>query len=154
MENIPSTNAIKCEPSTIKSQPQFRLPTKRARLFTPNLGNILPSIHEGLEANFENVSIEIVKCPDLREWADLSDKGICGNTRLVDAGGVPFMFDPQLQSTVQYDINDIIHACDMKNGLVIGAGAADPQVVGKNAELIANIKIPNGRNNTHYAKKK
>ena len=115
-------------PSSIESKPKYRIPTKRAPLYQPKLGNILPAIQEGLEKNFKEVQCQVVKCPDLREWGNLSDKGICGNTRLIDAGGVPFMFDPELQATVNYNVEDLVHACDMRSALVIGAGAADPKL--------------------------
>ena len=111
-------------PSSIQSKPRYRVQTKRARLYEPNLANMIPAIHEGLQKNFKDVSIKIIKCPDLREWGNLADKGICGNTRLCDVGGVPYMFDPEMQSKVYYEISDLVHACDMRSALVIGAGAA------------------------------
>jgi len=133
-------------------KPVYRIGTKRHRLYQPSLGSISLAITEGLQKNFKQVTVKVVKCPDLREWANLSAKGICGNTRLIDAGGVPYMFDPEMQATVNYCMQDLIHACDMKAGLVIGAGAADPKVIGKNGELVPNLKVPSGANHTHYAK--
>ena len=106
---------------------KWRTPTQRVRLFQPDLNALAPVLSDGLKKNFKSVSVEVVQCPDLREWGNLSAKGICGNTRLIDAGGVPFMFDPEMQSSVQYNITDLLAACDVKSGLAIGAGAADPK---------------------------
>lgn len=109
-----------------KTPNNWRTPTRKARLFQPDLHDLAPVLSKGLKKNFKNVLVEVVECPDLREWGNLSAKGICGNTRLIDAGGVPFMFDPEMQSSVQYDIATLLSACDVESGLAIGAGAADP----------------------------
>eukprot|EP01083_Nonionella_stella_P060724 158430_1 len=145
IEELPSSNA-----SALVHK--YKQPTKRAKLYEPKLHDIVPAIEEGLQSNFKQVSVEVVECPDLREWADLSSEGICGNTRLIDAGGVPFMFDPDLQSTVSYDLNKLVQDCDAQHGLVIGAGAANPKCIGKNGELIPNLAVPNGTNNTRFVK--
>jgi len=60
------------------------------------------------------------------------------------------MLDPLHQHTT-YQIPDIVSTCGMEKALVIGAGAASPLVIGKNAELMANTFIP-GPRHTRYAK--
>jgi len=127
-----------------------KLQANHVQLFMPKLKELIPIIEKELKKNFEHVEINEVNCPDLQQWCGLAEKGLCGSTRLADIGGVPYMLDPLHQHTT-YQIPDIVSTCGMEKALVIGAGAASPLVIGKNAELMANTFIP-GPRHTRYAK--
>lgn len=124
--------------------------------YTKALQELVVPLKEGLKTYFENVEIQAIsECPDLSNLANwgqfkLASKGISGSTRLADVGGVPYMMDPKYNRTT-FQLPDIVKTCQLEVGLVFGAGAASPTVVGKNAELMPNTLVP-GPRHTYYAK--
>merc|ERR1712154_318429 len=106
----------------------------------------------GLEANYKNVEIKVFeKCPDLSEWGNLSTKGICGSSRIVDVGGLPYLYSAKYQKTTKYQLPDIVNACGLKSGLVFGSAHASHSIIGKTGELVVNSKVP-GQRMTRYCK--
>jgi len=100
-------------------------------LFQPDLELLASSIKKALAENFESVSVHVVTSPNFQEWCGLAERGLCGNTRLVDLGGVPYMMDPKYHH-IKYQLPDVVKTCEMPGPtLVIGSGAASPTVVGK-----------------------
>ena len=65
--------------------------------------------------------VEVVDCPDLREWG-VAGAGLGGATRLLDIGGVPYLM-PLVMRDKLYDMKDYPGLTGLKEGLVIGAGA-------------------------------
>lgn len=122
-------------------------------LFTPNLEEVAEVLKDGLQSCFKDVDVTVVDCPDLREKPFmLAAEGICGNPRLADVGGVPYLL-PVAQTDKIYKLNDIVAQVEMPEGFVTGAGAGPHHVVGVNCEMMHNMKC--GRtpvSNTHYAK--
>jgi len=56
--------------------------------------------------NFEDVEVSVVECPDLtQEPFNLASKGLCGNSRVLDIGGVPYLV-PLAQKNKLYDMKD------------------------------------------------
>lgn len=61
-----------------------------APLFIPDLSGLAEVIAKSLATNFSISSCEVVECPDLTKPPfDLAAPGLCGNTKLVEFGGVP-----------------------------------------------------------------
>ena len=59
-----------------------------------SLEDISDALKRGLSENFKNVEVEVVECPNLRDW-DCPSEGISGNQKIIDVGGEPYMHDPK-----------------------------------------------------------
>ncbi|KAH3890800.1 hypothetical protein DPMN_014888 [Dreissena polymorpha] len=103
-------------------------------------------LQEGLSKNFASVHVSIVECPDLTSAPfNLSAPGLCGNAKLVDIGGPPFLF-PYAQRDKVYSFRHIADMCDSKEPFMLGAGAGPAHVLGVNSEMMNTIKLePNGK---------
>ena len=98
-------------------------------------------LEEGLLANFSTASVEVVDCPDLTQspWS-LASQGLCGSTRLLDIGGVPFLM-PLVMREKLYDMKDYPRLTGSPQGLVIGAGAGPWPYLNRNAEMMPNMFV-------------
>uniref|UniRef100_A0A8C4NHW3 Chromosome 11 open reading frame 54 n=1 Tax=Eptatretus burgeri TaxID=7764 RepID=A0A8C4NHW3_EPTBU len=86
--------------------------------------------------------VSVVDCPDLQLAPFcLAAPGLCGNERIADVGGVPYLL-PEPRKDKLYDLGDVLRLVGLPGGLVLGAGAASHAVLGTNAELMANIFTP------------
>ena len=95
-------------------------------------------LFQGLSLNFEDVDVSVVECPDLtQEPFNLASKGLCGNSRVLDIGGVPYLV-PLAQKNKLYDMKDYPKLTGMSSKddcLIIGAGAAPSTYLERNAEV-------------------
>lgn len=88
-----------------------------------------------LQDNFENVTVEVVECPDLTQKPfTLASKGLNGETKIVEVGGPPFLL-PTVQRDKVYDIKDIAKIVNLNPAFVIGAGAGPHPYAGGNCEV-------------------
>ena len=55
-----------------------------------SLEDISDALKKGLSENFKKVEVEVVDCPNLRDW-DCPSEGISGNQKIIDVGGEPYM---------------------------------------------------------------
>lgn len=118
-------------------------------LHTPQYEEIKDVFTQALLANFAEVEVEIVDCPDLTQQPfTLASPGICGNPKILEIGGPPFLL-PTVQRDKVYNIRQILkHLNYGDTALVIGAGAGPWPYVQSNCELIMNVAIsPSGINN-------
>ncbi|CAN7987215.1 unnamed protein product, partial [Ixodes pacificus] len=111
------------------------------------------ALSDGLRSNFEHVQVDVVDCPDLQQKPFmLASEGICGQPRLADIGGVPYLV-PIVQTDKIYDLEKVMKQTDVPDGFAIGAGAGPYHTVGINCEMMLNTKCgQNPVNNSHYAK--
>ena len=65
-----------------------------AKFNNPSLEILAEALKKGLKANYQEVTVEIINCPNLREW-NCPSEGISGNERIIDVGGEPYMHDKQ-----------------------------------------------------------
>ncbi|XP_064392081.1 ester hydrolase C11orf54 homolog [Halichondria panicea] len=132
------------------------LPVESKSLHVPPLQEVAQVLQGGLESNFRDVSVCVVECPDLTQspWR-LAAPGICGSPRLVDIGGVPYLF-PLPDCSKLYDMADIARLVGLPGAFLLGAGAGSSKVVGVNCEMVPNVRVEGGSavamNNTHIAK--
>ncbi len=63
-----------------------------------------------------------------------TNAGICGSPRLVDIGGVPYLF-PLPDCSKLYDMADIARLVGLPGAFLLGAGAGSSKVVGVNCEV-------------------
>ena len=74
---------------------------------------IAEALKKGLKANYHEITVEIITCPNLREWGCPSE-GISGSERIIDVGGEPYMHDKKFIGT-EFDYAEIAKILDPKN---------------------------------------
>ncbi|CAH2005513.1 unnamed protein product [Acanthoscelides obtectus] len=124
-----------------------KLPLEAKPLHVPPLHEIADYLNESLKSNFAEVKCEVVDCPDLtKDPFYLASPGICGNPKIVDIGGPPFLL-PEVDRTKVYDLKDIAKRLNCEPAFMVGAGAGPHPYVGVNCEGIINLAIANGKVN-------
>ena len=127
---------------SVSALPSSSLPVESRALAVLPLQEVAACLQQGLQENFAQASVEVVDCPDLTQspWS-LASKGLCGSTRLLDIGGVPFLM-PLVQRQKLYDMKDYPRLTgDNNSGLVIGAGAGPWPFLNRNAEMMPNLFV-------------
>ncbi|XP_051903919.1 ester hydrolase C11orf54 homolog [Hippocampus zosterae] len=110
--------------------------TEKAQLHVPDLEELRSVLQTGLEDNFAEIKVSVVECPDLtKEPFNFPVKGLCGNPRVIDVGGVPYLV-PLVQKHKEYDMNTLSRELELPGAFMLGAGAVSSRIVGMNAELI------------------
>lgn len=130
-------------------------PVRKVNLSPPPLEELARAIASGLETNFEQSSVTVEPCTDLREAPfHLAGEGLNGATRIADIGGPPNLRPPDFSK--KYDFMDMAKLMELpeERGFMLGASAGPYYVLGVNAELMPNVSYDNGQvtNLTHYAK--
>jgi len=116
-----------------------QLPVEHAILHQPALQEVAGVLEKGLKENFKTVKVEVVDCPDLRDWG-VAGEGLGGSTRLLDIGGVPFLM-PTVMRDKLYDMKDYPTLTGLTEGLVIGAGAGPWPFINRNSEMMPNLYV-------------
>ncbi len=112
---------------------------KRVTMWSPPLEELAPYVRDGLEANYAQVDVEVVDCPDLRTLGCASP-GIGGSTVLLEVGGEPYAHNPRYRH-VTFDMAEMAYDCGQADGSVFGAGMAYPGVLeGHCGEVIATLQ--------------
>lgn len=136
---------------------QSHWPVRRVLLHPPPLDEVAAALRNELQSNFITSSASISVPPDLRQPPfHLAGPGLSGNPRVADIGGQANLF-PSPNLDKRYDLLGISELMDMKNGVLIGAGAGPFFDLGRNIELMPNIAFGPAsdrqlRNRTRYAK--
>ncbi|XP_062261408.1 ester hydrolase C11orf54 homolog [Platichthys flesus] len=113
--------------------------TERVQLHAPHLEELRVVLQAGLEENFAEVLVSVVECPDLtNEPFHFPVKGLCGNPRITDVGGVPYLV-PLVQKHKEYNMNTISKELELPGAFILGAAAAPSRIVGMNAELVPAV---------------
>ena len=68
----------------------MKLKFESGKFATPSLGDVKKALLTGLKENYEQVNIEVVDCPNLKDWGCPSE-GISGNEKIIDVGGEPYI---------------------------------------------------------------
>ena len=122
---------------------------KKASLWTPELGDLMDGIRAGLAENYASVAVEIVPCPDLREFG-CATEGISGSTCLVEVGGEPYAHNPKYRD-IEFDTAEIAAGCDGAQAAILGAGMVHRSVLnGHCGEWIPTLQL-NGDNRSKAA---
>ncbi|XP_042286931.1 ester hydrolase C11orf54 homolog [Thunnus maccoyii] len=110
--------------------------TEKVQLHTPDLEELRGVLQTGLETNFAEVQVCVVECPDLtKEPFQFPVKGLCGNPRITDVGGVPYLI-PLVQKHKEYNMNTVSKELELPGAFILGAAAAPSRITGMNAELM------------------
>uniref|UniRef100_A0A1I8P2H9 DUF1907 domain-containing protein n=1 Tax=Stomoxys calcitrans TaxID=35570 RepID=A0A1I8P2H9_STOCA len=111
-------------------------------LYQPPLEELREVIQSTLAKNFENVSVEVTACPDLKSAEyGLMDSGLGGSPMLLEVGGPPYLL-PLVQRDKLYNVKEICQK-SMNGGkiLAVGAGAGPHPLRSSNCEGIYNMSI-------------
>lgn len=130
-------------------------PIKKVELSPPPLQELADVIASGLKTNFEQSSVTVEPCTDLRNAPfHLAGEGLSGSTRIADIGGPPHLRPPDFSK--KYDFMEMAKLMELpeKRGFMLGASAGPYYVLDVNAELMPNVSYADGQvtNLTHYAK--
>ena len=97
-------------------------------------------ISNGLSENFKTVEVEVVDCPNLRDW-DCPSEGISGNQKIIDVGGEPYMHDPKFIGA-EFDYQEISRIIDSEKSYALGAGSGAMSCLdGHCGELVINENL-------------
>uniref|UniRef100_H2RXU6 Chromosome 11 open reading frame 54 n=1 Tax=Takifugu rubripes TaxID=31033 RepID=H2RXU6_TAKRU len=110
--------------------------TEKVELHVPALEELRSVLQTGLEANFAEVQVSVVECPDLtKDPFQFPVKGLCGSPRITDVGGVPYLV-PLVQKDKEYDMNTLSKELELPGAFFLGAAGAPSRSLGMNAELM------------------
>uniref|UniRef100_A0A3Q3AIF6 Chromosome 11 open reading frame 54 n=1 Tax=Kryptolebias marmoratus TaxID=37003 RepID=A0A3Q3AIF6_KRYMA len=110
--------------------------TEKVQLYAPSLEELRVVLQAGLESNFAEVQVSVVECPDLtKEPFQFPVKGLCGNPRITDVGGVPYLV-PLVKKHKEYNMNTVSKELELPGAFLLGAAAAPCRIIGMNAEVI------------------
>lgn len=134
-------------------QSDSNYPCELKELHKPDLTAVSTALNKGLQKNFKEVTVTVEDCPDLTKqpWT-LASPGICGEAKLIDCGGVPYLV-PTPQKEKIYNFDKIASDIGNKDLFFIGAGAGGYHLLdGRNSEMMANLKVGTNENvQTHVA---
>uniref|UniRef100_A0A3Q3EB15 Chromosome 11 open reading frame 54 n=1 Tax=Labrus bergylta TaxID=56723 RepID=A0A3Q3EB15_9LABR len=99
--------------------------TEKVQLHVPDLEDLRGVLQAGLEENFAEVQVSVVECPDLtKEPFHFPVKGLCGNPRITDVGGVPYLV-PLVQKDKEYNMNTISKELELPGAFMLGAAGLE-----------------------------
>uniref|UniRef100_A0A8C5LPF1 Chromosome 11 open reading frame 54 n=1 Tax=Leptobrachium leishanense TaxID=445787 RepID=A0A8C5LPF1_9ANUR len=114
--------------------------TESCELHVPALEDIAEVFKAGLQKNYAEVHVYVVDCPDLTQSPFCFPvKGLCGNSRIADVGGVPYLV-PTAHADKTYDINTVAKKINLPGAYFLGAGATSYRSLGMNAEMIFSVQ--------------
>jgi hypothetical protein len=132
-----------------------RWSVQKTPLSPPALKDLVCPIITGLSSNFQDISVSVVLCPDLRQSPfNLAAEGLDGSPRIADIGGPPNLAPlPKLDR--KYSLLEMTRFMDIGiKGTILGAPAGPFHVLRVNSELAPNFSYDGEEvtNRTHYAK--
>lgn len=121
-------------------------PVRIEKLFVPPLEDVRVRVAAALGEDYDESSVEIVDCPDLKTWK-LCQSGLGGRGMLIDVGGEPFNHDPDYNKRVRSSIDKVADAVGFPKCAVLAAGACDSQTIdGHLGELTTTCHLCEGTN--------
>lgn len=105
----------------------------------PPLEELRDAVQAGLDLCYEEVLVEVVESPDLTaEPFGLVRPGLGGRPHILDIGGNQNQF-PKVDTTKEYDLDEICAAVGLEEVQIIGAGAGGYSVMHQNNELVCKV---------------
>jgi hypothetical protein len=128
---------------------------QKVLLSPPTLEELVEPFIAGLSSNFQDVSVSVVNCPDLRQAPfNIAAPGLSGSPKIADIGGPPNLAPvPKLDR--KYSFLDMAKLMEMgSQGALLGAAAGPFHILGVNSELMPNLSFDGESvtNRTHCAK--
>ncbi|XP_061711736.1 ester hydrolase C11orf54 homolog isoform X2 [Cydia pomonella] len=121
-----------------------KVPILEKALHKPPLEEIVDVLSRALKSNFESVAVSAEVSPDLtQEPYGLTSPGLCGNEKLIELGGPPYLV-PLVQRDKVYDLAELTKQQRRDPAFLAGAGAGPWPYIGVNCEGIINLSVRNG----------
>ncbi|MAJ85608.1 MAG: hypothetical protein CL687_01370 [Candidatus Pelagibacter sp.] len=121
----------------------MKIKFESAKFNNPSLKDIVNALKKGLKANFQDAAVEIVDCPNLKEWGCPAE-GISGNEKIIDVGGEPYMHDKRYIGT-EFDYEEISKKIGSEKSYALGAGSGAMSCLdGHCGELVINDNLITG----------
>ena len=118
----------------------MQLKIEKGTFTNHSLEDIASALKKGLSENFKNVEVEVVDCPNLREW-NCPSEGISGNQKIIDVGGEPYMHDPNFIGA-EFDYQEISKMIGSEKSYALGAGSGAMSCLdGHCGELVINENL-------------
>ena len=118
----------------------MKLKLESGKFNTPSLLDMSKALNKGLKENYKEVEVDVVDCPDLKQWGCPAE-GISGNEKIIDVGGEPYMHDPKFIGT-EFDYEEISKKIGSEKSYALGAGSGAMSCLnGHCGELIVNENL-------------
>ena len=109
------------------------------------------ALQVGLSQNFKKVSVEIVNCPNLKNWGCPAE-GLSGNQKIIDVGGEPYMHDKRYIGA-EFNYEEIAKLIGSEKSYALGAGSGAMSCLeGHCGELIIDDNLITKENKSIIAK--
>jgi len=116
-----------------------------------SLAEIAKALQVGLSQNYKIVNLEIVDCPNLKNWGCPAE-GLSGNQKIIDVGGEPYMHDKRYIGA-EFNYEEIAKLIDSEKSYALGAGSGAMSCLeGHCGELIIDDNLITKENKSIIAK--
>jgi len=116
-----------------------------------NLEEIAKALQVGLSQNYKIINLEIVDCPNLKNWGCPAE-GLSGNQKIIDVGGEPYMHDKRYIGA-EFNYEEIAKLIDSEKSYALGAGSGAMSCLeGHCGELIIDDNLITKENKSIIAK--
>ncbi|KAJ8876284.1 hypothetical protein PR048_024194 [Dryococelus australis] len=106
-------------------------------------------LNKEMKSNFSSVDVQVVMCPDLtKEPFTLASKGLGGQPRLIELGGVPYLM-PVYKREKLYDIKDVAKLTEIEPAFIIGPSMGSWSFRDTSSEMAVNVEVKNGNVSNH-----
>ena len=129
----------------------MKIDIEKASFKKISLEEIAKALQAGLSQNFKKVSVEIVECPNLKNWGCPAE-GLSGNQKIIDVGGEPYMHDKRYIGA-EFDYEKIAKLIGSEKSYALGAGSGAMSCLeGHCGELIIDDNLITKDNRSIIAK--
>ena len=129
----------------------MKLDIEKASFKKLSLKKISKALQVGLCQNYKKVSVDIVDCPNLKNWGCPAE-GLSGNQKIIDVGGEPYMHDKRYIGA-EFDYEEIAKLIGSEKSYALGAGSGAMSCLeGHCGELIIDDNLITKENKSIIAK--
>ena len=129
----------------------MKIDIEKASFKKISLEEIAKALQAGLSQNFKKVSVEIVECPNLKNWGCPAE-GLSGNQKIIDVGGEPYMHDKRYIGA-EFNYEEIAKLIGSEKSYALGAGSGAMSCLeGHCGELIIDDNLITKDNKSIIAK--
>ena len=129
----------------------MKIDIEKANFKKISLEEIAKALQAGLSQNFKKVSVEIVECPNLKNWGCPAE-GLSGNQKIIDVGGEPYMHDKRYIGA-EFNYEEIAKLIGSEKSYALGAGSGAMSCLeGHCGELIIDDNLITKDNKSIIAK--
>ena len=99
----------------------MQLKIEKVKLKKIDLNQVQKALQLGLSENFKEVKVEVIDCPNLKDWGCPAE-GLSGNEKITDVGGEPYMHDKRFIGT-EFNYEEVAKEIGSGKSYALGAGS-------------------------------